>query len=105
MTDGASLFDISDRPDPHPDAPQMITPDQRSAVRNAFAQLGIVDAPAQFEIVYQLTSQRVRSPTELEARHAQILLRGLEERLRSQGIHRTGNAWADRDEETWIDKL
>jgi len=105
MPDGASLFDLSDRPDPQPDAPQMITPDQRTAVRDAFAQLEVVDAPSQFEIVHQLTSQRVRSPMELQARHAQILLRGLEERLRSQGIHRTGNAWADRDEETWIDKL
>jgi hypothetical protein len=105
VTEELSLFDFGDRSDSPSRAPEMITPDQRSSIREAFARLSVTDAGAQFDIVFQLTTQRVRSPGELQARHAQVLIERLADRLRSQGVERTGNAWADREEETWIDKL
>jgi hypothetical protein len=83
----------------------VISPYQRSLVREAFAQLGISGAHEQFEVVYELTAQRVRSPTELQARHAQALISGLASRSKAIGTERSGNAWDDRDEDTWIDKL
>jgi hypothetical protein len=105
MTDGLSLFDFDDQPQSSGPTPEMITPEQRTRVRDAFARLGVTEARAQFEIVYELTAQRVRSPDELQARHAQALVERLADRLRTQNIQRTGNAWDDREDDTWIDKL
>jgi hypothetical protein len=105
MTDGLSLFDFDDHHEPVSPTPELITTEQRTRVRDAFARLGVTDAHAQFEIVYELTAQRVHSPAELQARHAQVLIERLAVRLRTQNIQRTGNAWDDREDDTWIDKL
>ena len=105
MPDEPSLFDLGERPKPAASSPVMITPDQRNAIRDAFQRLGVTDAREQFDIVYQLTGQRVRSPNELESRHAHALTSRLVDRIRTQGVERTGNAWDDREEDTWIDKL
>ena len=83
----------------------MISSAQRHEIREAFGRLGITGARAQFDIVYQLTAQRVRSPDELEARFAQTLISLLGGRIRMQHVERTGSAWDDREEDTWIDKL
>lgn len=105
MTDAISLFDFGDQPESRIPEPELITQEQRTSIRLGFARLAITDASAQFEIVYQLTAQRVRSPGELQARHAQILIERLEDRLRRQSLQGTGNAWDDREDDTWIDKL
>ena len=105
MPDELSLFDLGGPPAVSSALPLMISSEQRSTIREAFKRLGVLDAPAQFEVVFQLTAQRVRSPDELQASHAQQLILGLSERTRALGTERTGNAWADRDEDTWIDKL
>ena len=105
VPDEFSLFDLGEPPIPAATSPMMITPDQRNAIRNAFQRLGVTDAREQFDIVYQLTGQRVRSPNELESRHAHALISRLVDRIRTQGVERTGNAWDDREEDTWIDKL
>ncbi|MBG6058054.1 hypothetical protein RCH16_001252 [Cryobacterium sp. MP_M5] len=100
-----SLFDLGNQPGHAATSLAMITPDQRRLIREAFGRLGISDAREQFEVVYELTSQRVSSPTELQARHAQALISGLVDRIRALGIVRSGNAWDDREQETWIDRL
>ena len=105
MADEFSLFDFAVQGESPNRGPEMITPEQRIRIRDAFSQLAVADARTQFEIVYQLTAQRVRSPSELQARHAQLLIEKLADRLRTQKIERTGNTWDDRDEETWIDRL
>lgn len=105
MTLEPSLFDLGDDLTPPDGAPEMNSVQQRSSVRDVFAALGVSDASAQFEIVHQLTGQRVRSPRELLARYAQVLVARLADRLRTQKVRRTGNAWDDREEDTWIDKL
>ena len=83
----------------------MISPNQRSVIRDAFGRLGISDAREQFKVVYELTAQQARSPAELQARHAQALISGLADRIRALGVARSGNAWDDREEDTWIDRL
>ena len=40
-----------------------LTGSQREALRKAFAELGVTDAPGQFEIVEELTGQRISSVT------------------------------------------
>jgi DNA polymerase-3 subunit epsilon len=105
VPDELSLFDLEDRPGPVGIPVAMISTDQRILIREAFGRLEISDAREQFEVVYELTAQRVRSPTELQARHAQVLISGLADRIRAVGIERSGNSWDDREEDTWIDRL
>lgn len=82
-----------------------MTDDQRASLRGAFERLGVRQAAAQFDIIYELTGQRIESVGQLQARHAHIAIVQLGERLRQLTVARTGNAWSDRDEDTWIDKL
>lgn len=82
-----------------------MTSRQRAAIREAFAELGIVRARDQFDLVKSLTRSRIRSPTELTAQQAQALLIQLQRRVEASRRPTSGNAWADREEVTWIDKL
>lgn len=77
----------------------------RGQVRQAFAKLGVTTAREQFAVVAELTGQRITSVAELTQRQAQTLLLSLSRRIEATGTKSTGNAWADRDEDTWIDKL
>jgi DNA polymerase-3 subunit epsilon len=78
---------------------------QRQMIRELFAQLGVTDARSQFEKVAELTGVRIASVTELEVAPASVLIHRLKGRVASSGRANTGNAWADRDEDTWIDRL
>lgn len=82
-----------------------LTASQREALKKAFAQLGVADARGQFAIVEELTGQRITSVQELEERHAQTLIYRLANRVTAIGRISTGNAWNDREEDTWIDRL
>ena len=106
MSDLLPIFD--DLPDEQtkPDkAEEKITESQRSVLRVSFSKLGVNDAPGQFALVKELTGQCIKTVQELEARNARILIFRLEEKVRSIGRKSTGNAWDDREEDTWIDKL
>ena len=93
-----------------PDAPsektvESMTVSQREHLRGLFAQMGAVTAREQFQIVEEITGQRLNSVRDLTARNAQMLLLQLPARIESRGRVLTGNAWTDRVEDTWIDKL
>jgi hypothetical protein len=105
MPDELDLFDMEAPEVQIAASLQMITAAQRTAIRDAFAELGVTHASEQLDIVYELTALRIRNPEELEARHAQVCLIGLRNRIRTRAASRTGNAWNDREEDTWIDKL
>ncbi|PPG59648.1 hypothetical protein C5C27_09545 [Rathayibacter sp. AY2B7] len=82
-----------------------MTDAQRGQIRIAFAHLGISAAREQFDVVEQLTGQKLFSDRHLERRHAQNLIIGLQHRVHATGSNRSGDAWADREEDTWIDRL
>lgn len=82
-----------------------MTDSVRGQLRLAFAKLGVATARDQFDVVAELTGLRISSVLDLTQRQAQTLLISLTRRVESAGTRRTGNAWADRDEDTWIDKL
>ncbi|TFB67197.1 hypothetical protein E3N86_00030 [Cryobacterium sp. Hz7] len=105
MNDLLPIFD--DGPSQPESAPltQALSESQRDALRKSFAQLGILDARGQFAMVEELTGERITSVQELAAHHAQALIHRLDDRVASIGRRSTGNAWADREEDTWIDKL
>lgn len=83
----------------------MMTETQREAIRSRFAVLGIDNASEQFAVVRELTGQTVSSVGEVTAEQAQRLIDSLTSRIRRAGRTTSGNAWTDRDSETWIDKL
>lgn len=82
-----------------------MTPLQRESIRRAFAALGIEDAPSQFDTIEQLTGHRIASVRDVTFESAATLLPMLTARVASRERILTGNAWSDRTEETWIDKL
>lgn len=102
----SGLFDLDDSaPAEKQTAPNPMTALQRRTIRELFAQIGVSDARAQFDIVAELTGVRITSVAELEVGPANVLIQMLRGRAARSGHVNTGNAWADRDEETWIDRL
>nr|QJS06292.1 hypothetical protein [Cryobacterium sp.] len=86
-------------------AAETVTDSQRQHLRELFAQLNAVTTREQFQIVEEVTAQRLNTVQELLAHNAQLLILQLPARIKSRQKSLTGDAWADRDEDTWIDKL
>jgi hypothetical protein len=102
----SGLFDLDDSvPAANDAAPTPMITLQRQTIRELFAQIGVVDARAQFDVVAELTGVRIASVAELEAGPANVLIQMLRGRAARSGRPSTGNAWADREEDTWIDLL
>lgn len=100
------LFDLEDSaPTEAQSAPTPMTALQRQTIRELFAQIGVADARAQFDIVAELTGIRITSVGDLEVGPANVLIQMLCGRATRSGHANTGNAWADREEDTWIDRL
>ena len=85
--------------------PLLMTASQRSKIRELFGELGVSSAARQFEIVAELTGVRITSVGELDAATAHRLVGALQKRIESSGRETKGNAWDDREEETWTDRL
>lgn len=104
MDDG--LFDFNDYEPQHEEfRSRALTPAQRLGIRDLFAQLGVTEARAQFELVAELTGVRITAVHELDAATANVLIPMLRGAVARAGHANTGNAWADREEDTWIDRL
>lgn len=103
MEDGLFELDTPAR-EPTP-APAPMTLAQREVIRELFSTLGIADAKGQFEVVAELTGRRIASVGELDAATANTLIPMLTGRASRANRATTGNSWADRDEDTWIDQL
>ena len=82
-----------------------ITTDQRSRIRSLFGQLGISSAQEQFAIVREITGQAISRVDQLTRDNAQVLIYSLPSLIRSSTAAKTGNAWDDREGDTWIDRL
>lgn len=78
---------------------------QRSDIRALFTSLGTSTASEQFAVVDELIGVRLTSVAGLTATDASRLVQRLRARVQSQSRTSTGNSWADRDEDTWIDRL
>ena len=78
---------------------------QRQMIRELFAQIGVTDAHGQFQLVADMTGVRITSVGDLELAAANVLIRQLKGRVANMSRASTGDAWADREEDTWIDRL
>ena len=104
MTDG--LFDLDDTTgSPQQEAPALMTDAQRTQIRDLFARIGVTTAREQFDIVAELTGVRITAVGQLASENANTLIPMLSARAARAGRVNTGNAWADREEDTWIDRL
>ena len=103
----SDLLPIFESESPVASQPQTLTisDSQRAAIRALFSRSGILDAPSQFDLVEELTGRRIDAVSSMEASHAQAFIHRMEAHLASQARKYTGNAWDDREEDTWIDKL
>ena len=104
---GEFLFDFRDdgNPEVGEPLPKSMTDSQRRLIRDAFDLLGLKNAQEQFAVVEELTGVRIHSVRDLQESTAQTLLHFLGNRVKNVNKQDTGDAWADRDEDTWIDKL
>ena len=104
MTDG--LFNLDDPTgSPRQATPAVMTDAQRSQIRDLFAKIGVTVAREQFDIVAELTGVRITAVGQLTSDNANTLIRMLSARAACAGRVHTGNSWADREEDTWIDRL
>ncbi|WP_162925029.1 hypothetical protein [Mycetocola zhujimingii] len=106
MSDALFVFGDPQEPSPRGDNPPFpMTDSQRKLIRAAFSRLGIADAKTQLSMVNDLIGVPIRRVTDLTAQSASTLLPLLAARADRNGRPSTGNAWADRPEDTWLDKL
>lgn len=105
MTEPLDLF--AEPVEPHVEVTpvSMMRTEQREEIRSLFGSLGLTTAREQFELVNTLIGVRLNSVTELDATNASVLIHRLGMRVESRSKSSTGNAWADREEDTWIDRL
>ena len=103
MSDLFSLF--GDEEAAPVEGPKPMSDSQRQVLRGLFASLGVASARDQFALVEELTGQRIHAVSDLDERAAGALIIRLRHRSKSVAQPNTGDAWADREEDTWIDKL
>ncbi|MEW1962959.1 hypothetical protein AB0269_10930 [Microbacterium sp. NPDC077644] len=104
MDDPLDLFAAAS-PEPEPERPASMTDAQRGEIRGLFAKLGKTTAHEQFALVDELIGVRLQRVTDLTSSNASLLVHRLRQRVDSQTRISTGNAWTDREEDTWIDRL
>lgn len=104
--DDAGLFDLpaeansaaAKREEPR------ISPDQVTKLRQAFDAAGITSMEERQQIIESCTIRPVANIRELLAKDVRPILARIEQQKTSKGP-KTGSAWDNRDEDTWIDKL
>lgn len=102
----SDLFSLLGDEEPQPTSgPKPMTEAQRHVLRELFGSLGVTVAGKQFDLIEELTGQRIRSVGDMDERAAAGLIIRLRHQATAVARPNTGNAWADRDEDTWIDKL
>lgn len=106
MNDGLDLFaDLAPASEPQPQRRSPMTDEQRGDIRSLFGALGKATAREQFAMVEELIGTRITSVGDLTSSDAGKLVERLRRRVASKSRSTTGNSWADREEDTWIDRL
>lgn len=106
MSDTLSIFDDEpSEPDTSAHEPTLMNDGQRARIREFFSQLGITAAREQYALVEEITGQPIDRVDQLTEANAQLVIYNMPARIENRRASRTGNAWADRDEDTWIDRL
>lgn len=102
MNDEPGVFEIAASPPTEALHDVPLRPDQIQQIRDAFDRAGISEQDDCRALVNSVLVRDVASLRKLHAVEVRRILSAIEQRNKPKS---TGSAWADRDEETWIDKL
>lgn len=100
--DEPALFTLPDTLPP-PSEP-LISEAQVASIRQAFSSTGIDSMKDRQELLQSCTVRPISNIRELYARDVRRILKRINERSQT-AVARSGSAWDNRDEDTWIDKL
>lgn len=81
-----------------------ISINQIAILRGAFDDAGIMSMEERQKIIESCTIRPIANIRELLARDVRPILDRISQRINSTGLA-VGNAWDNREEDTWIDKL
>lgn len=104
MVDELPLFEIRTEDNPA-SRRQRLTASQRSTIATLFAELGISLARDQFALIKEATGLSISRALDLDESAAQTAIHALRARVQSMHATRTGDAWTDRTDDTWLDKM
>ena len=104
LPDEPGLFDLEDEAVPAAFEEPAITDQQIASIRSAFEEAGISSMEERQQLIESCVVRPVAGLRELQARDVRRILKRIGEQQHST-IPRTGSAWDNRDEDTWIDKL
>lgn len=88
-------------------APQQEIPikdHQVQQIRQGLDAAGIIDQDERQSTIQSYVSRRVASLRDLHAHEAHVIIQRLKQ-LQNATPAKTGSAWDQREEDTWIDKL
>ncbi|NVM96162.1 hypothetical protein [Arthrobacter wenxiniae] len=106
MSDALFDFDSPDELQPAP-APQRDIPikdHQVQQIREGLDAAGIIGLEERQNTIQRYISRQVPSLSDLHAHEAHAIIQRLKQ-LQSATPTKTGSAWDQREEDTWIDKL
>ena len=103
--EASSLFEI-DEPAPSPNviAPLPIKTEQIQEIRDAFEKAGVLGQADRKALIESVVVREVSSLRELQAVEVRRILQRIHD-LGGSKPTRSGSAWDNREEDTWIDKL
>lgn len=81
-----------------------IRPEQVQQIRGAFEEAGLSGQEERKLLINSVIIREVASLRELRAVEVRRVLAAIEQRSAAKPTSK-GSAWADREEDTWIDKL
>lgn len=106
MSDALFNFGSPEEPLPAP-APQQDIPikdHQVQQIREGLDAAGIIDQDERQSTIQSYVSRQVASLRDFHAHEAHVIIQRLKQ-LQSATPAKTGSAWDQREEDTWIDKL
>lgn len=104
VSDYPGLFNIPSGAAPGELQEMPIRPEQVQQIREAFDTAGLAGQEERKALINSLVIRDVTSLRELHAVEVRRIISAIEQRSADRPKSR-GSAWADRDEDTWIDKL
>lgn len=104
MSDEPGLFDIPSDRSPTTLQETPIRQEQVQQIREAFDRAGIAEQGERKALINSVVIREVASLRELHSVEVRRVLTAIEQRSADKPKSK-GSAWADREEDTWIDKL
>lgn len=104
LPDEPGLFDLEDEAASSAFEEPAITDQQILSIRRAFEEAGISSMEERQQLIESCVVRPVARLRDLQARDVRRVLKRISDQ-QHRTAPKTGSAWDNRDEDTWIDKL